>query len=181
MFLYKGSAIGTHWHRNDARLAGFTTAAWNVGPAYAVNHITAHSAPSGYISFTTSFAVAAGYALSGGFVYVIDTALLPLQCQVVDPAAEIVAMVHQNGSQPWHRTFPRLPWHHTGDATLLSAIAKNDLVAQSTPAAQPPPSAPMPPIVQPELRAVTFALRDSEVLLAGNIPSSCIVHAYVLP
>ena len=64
---YRGAALGTYWHKNDARLTGFTS--HHPGAGYSASRVAQHIArgttTSPYVSLTRSFAVAYGYALVG--------------------------------------------------------------------------------------------------------------------
>lgn len=183
MVLYKGAGPGSHWWNNNAQLTGFTVAAaiWNASRM--VRHITAFSHPSPYLSFSASFAVAREYALDGpagaasqaqpGTVYEIDTALCPAQLPLVDPANAILTANPALG-------VGNLPTHHDGGQDLILDIASPALHA--TVLTTPPPrlgnALPAGPAIQRELQAVVFALRDAEVLIAGNVPANCIVGVH---
>ena len=70
---YKGSAIGTHWHANDARQLGFTARAPEANPSTEalIHHIASGTHYSPYISLTRSYAVAWDYAMRGGTADII--------------------------------------------------------------------------------------------------------------
>lgn len=169
--LYKGAGPGTHWHLNDARLSGFTSAANSVANRNAVvRHIVAYSHPSPLVSLSSSFAVAREYALSGpaglatkaapGFVYEIDLSVVPrASAAVLDPLLMVVrsALSHMHsGAQSLilavAQNLPFAPCHHSGGKSL-------------------------PPTVPQELRALVYALRDAEVL-APVVPSACVVNRH---
>ena len=167
--LYKGAGPGTHWHLNDARLSGFTSAANGVANRNAVvRHIVAYSHPSPLVSLTSSFAVAREYAISGpagwatkaapGFIYEIDLSMLS-GSKVFDPILMVVkkALSHMHsGAQDLilavAQNLPFVPCHHAGGKAL-------------------------PPTVPQELRALVYALRDAEVL-APVVPSACVVNRH---
>lgn len=170
--LYKGAGPGTWWHVNDPRTtpAGFWGGAANAGTVNAtVRHITAYSWPSPYLSFTTSFAIARSYALSGpkgvasrsnpGFVYEIDLSTLSFPPTLIDPVQHIVG---SNGG--WaHR--------HEGAPTLIEEIAKG---AQSYSLSHRSGGPQRAPAVQTDLIALVFAIRDAEILVAGGLSSAAI-------
>lgn len=166
---YKGAGPGTHWHVNDARLTGFTSAASSVQNRNAViRHIVAYSHPSPLISLTSSFAVAREYAISGpaglatksspGYVYEVDLTVIS-KPQVLDP----VLAIAKGG----------LSHMHTGHQSLILAIAQALAVLPSLHAG----SKLLPPSVPQELRALVYALRDAEVL-AAVVPSACLTNRH---
>lgn len=177
MRLYKGASDGSHWFRNDPRTGhGFASTPGIQDVHAIVSHITSYSHPSPFLSFTASPAVARSYALPAGGtrgrIYVIETTTLA--AELVDPAAEIT---RGYGSLTKH-TGHLWPTHHDGDQELLGALA----------AGRAPPS-PVPhlrnttrvPVFQPSLQALVYALRDAEVLVSGNIASSCVVDSWDVP
>lgn len=155
--LYKGAGPGTHWHVNDARASGFTSAGTSATNRNAVvRHIVAYSHPSPLVSLTSSFAVAREYAISGpagvatkaapGYVYEIDLSGAS-GIKVFDPLHMVVkaALSHlHSGAQDLilavAQNLPFVPCHHSGGKAL-------------------------PPTVPQELRALVYALRDAEVLV----------------
>jgi hypothetical protein len=168
--LYKGAGPGTHWHSNDARLSGFTSAASSVANRNAVvRHIVAYSHPSPLVSLTSSFAVAREYALSGpaglatkgapGFVYEIDLSVVS-ESSLLDP----LFMVVKGGA---------LSHMHSGAQSLILAVAQNLPFAPCHHAG----GKSLPPAVPQELRALVYALRDAEVL-APVVPSACVVNRH---
>lgn len=178
MRFFKGAAPGTHWWQNDARLMGFSGAAVAQSAAALINHIVNYSWPSPYLSLTASFAIARTYALPGasaqtpGYVYEIDTDVARVQLPLIDPVREIVLNNPPLGST-------QLRTHHDGEQDLIVGIvspAHRQLLA--TAPHRPGGVAQRPPVITDELWAVTWALRDSEVLLVGNAPPGCIVSRY---
>jgi hypothetical protein len=181
MRLFKGASAGSHWYVHDPRTNnGFVSSPGTKDVAAIVNHITNYSHPSPYLSFTASPAIARGYALPiGGSVgriyeiYEIETAKLS-PVELYDPLFEITTAYGKLAKFKG----PLWTTHHEGDAGLLSAVAEG-----RTPRAPVPHRrhAQRPPQVGAHLQAVVFALRDAEVLLAGNLPSTCIVDAWDVP
>ena len=119
--LYKGAGPGTHWHINDPRLGGFITGAMPATPNAVVRHITNYSFPSAYLSFSTSFAIARSYALTGpgglatttspGFVYEIDLSAITAAPALVDP----VHSVSSNGM---------FAHNHNGAGALIAEVSQ---------------------------------------------------------
>jgi hypothetical protein len=196
MYLYKGAGPGTHWFINDPRTAGgFLVAPVSSGPSAVIRHIVNYSWPSAYTSFSASFAAACEYALNGpagtasavnpGYVYEIDVQLaLDAGVRFVDPAQVIL------GANPPVGVAGLVPTHHDGGADLIRGIADPLQAAILTTSPRRPtnpavPAGPAsraggPPVVHPHLRAVIFALRDSEVLATTNVGAGCITQRYLV-
>lgn len=174
--LFKGAGPGTHWHRNDPKQSGFTASPMACGHNALLRHITNYSHPSPYLSFSTSFAIAKGYAMVGpgglatpaapGYVYEIDLSAVTTAIQVINPVADIC--LGSNGN---------LVHAHNGGGTLIAELADG---------LDPPTSAPqtgggmLTPAVSKELRALIFAIRDAEVLITVNIPPGAIVNRHLV-
>lgn len=181
MFLYKGAGPGTHWCQQDARFAGFRAAnprAPSLGDL--VQHI-AHgvSHASAYISFSTSYDVAWTYACSGpggeatrtnpGFIYVVDTEKASVGNTFIYPAQEL-------GLHPGDLC-------HDGSANLALGVLLPFLHSQflrAPPLRRGNPPAHQPPSFKQELKALLFALRDSEVLAHNQVDKACIVDREVI-
>ncbi len=169
--LFKGAGPGTHWHANDARTLGFTSAAHRPHTKNAViSHITAYSFPSPYVSLTTSFAVARQYALSGpggiasrktpGYVYEVDLSACTAMPTIFNPVAEVskanLAHAHDGGqslilgvASRTHSRILNVKVLHSGGLRTL-------------------------PNISADMRALVNALRDAEVLV-NTVPSTCVV------
>lgn len=173
--LFKGAGPGTHWHANDPRTSGFTSAATRpVTTNAVVGHIVHYSHPSPLISFTFSFAVARNYALSGtsepatetspGYVWEIDLGAVSEQPAAFDTISEIAKANHA------HR--------HNGDLLLIEGVAAPG--SNGTFLTTPVPLAggrTTIPTVREELQALVFAVRDSEVLL-DKVFAGCVVQRH---
>jgi hypothetical protein len=115
-------------------------------------------------------------------VYEVDLNIAPERASFVDPALEILRGNPELGSPG------RVPTHHDGAQDLIVGIADprwaEVLVAPprrpTTPlvAAGPAAARGGPPVVNPELRALIFAIRDAEVLANIKLPASCITNRY---
>ena len=169
--LFKGAGPGTHWHVNDPRISGFTSAAHRPHTKNAIiSHITAYSFPSPYVSLTTSFAVARQYALAGpggvasrktpGYVYEVDLSACTAAPMIFNPIAEVskANLAHgHDGEQnlilgvasPTHSRILGVKVLHSGGLKTL-------------------------PNISAEMRSLVNALRDAEVLV-NTIPGACIV------
>lgn len=183
---YKGAGPGTHWWTTDARITGFTVGAAVAGAAGVIRHITQASHPSPYLSLTASYDVAVDYALMGpvgvatsavpGYVYEVDLARLPSSHPVVvmEPVKEIASSLPPVG------TVSRLAIHHDGPQNLILGIASRSLHGGllAAPPRRPGTSAPRPPVIDRELEAIVFALRDAEDLLFGSLPAASIVDRH---
>ena len=170
--LYKGAGPGTHWHINDPRLGGFITGAMPATPNAVVRHITNYSFPSAYLSFSTSFAIARSYALTGpgglatttspGFVYEIDLSAITAAPALVDP----VHSVSSNGM---------FAHNHNGAGALIAEVA---LGATAFAQAHQCGGGMLTPAVSGHLRALIFAIRDAEVLIGGNVLAGAVVNRH---
>lgn len=176
---YKGAAVGTQWHKNDARNTGFTP--WrNLLPSTQrlINHIAKGIVTSPYISLTRSYAVALGYALMGtptptptnpAYVYEIEFRedLLHAPLRLVDPVREV-------------STALQLSYLHEGlPSFLLGVVDPNQMGNFLTiPAPQPPPAPPRPPLLTDELDTLVRALRDAEILIEGPIPANYVTNRW---
>lgn len=169
--LFKGAGPGTHWHVNDARILGFTSAAHRPHTKNAViTHITAYSFPSPYVSLTTSFAVARQYALSGpggiasqkipGYVYEVDLSACSAMPAIFNPVAEV--------------SRANLAHAHNGNQSLILGVASQ--IHSRILNAKVPHSGGMRalPNISADMRALVNALRDAEVLV-NAVPSTCVV------
>ncbi len=137
---------------------------------FIISHITAYSQASPFTSFTTSYAIARGYALAGpgglasqgnpGYVYQVDLQQLatPGIFRVFDPVASVVH--GRNGS---------LVHDHNGDAGLLPLLVAG--LASPAPPVQGRFGKTLPLRLAHELQVLVNALRDAEVLVEGSLPS----------
>jgi hypothetical protein len=172
--LFKGAGPGTHWHSNDPQLGGYTSANLPASLNRLLAHVVSYSFPSPYISFTTSFAIAREYALSGpgglasadrpGFVYEVDLSALAVPPTVVDPVAEIADPVHR-----------RLAHDHNGAGALIAQIASRSTALTAAP--QNGGNSRLPNVSN-ELLALIFAIRDAEVLVHGGLLAGAVVNRH---
>ncbi len=170
--LFKGASLGTHWHVNDARTTGFTSAAHRPhSPNAVITHISAYSYPSPYISLTTSFAVARQYALSGpggiaspqnpGYVYEIDLSASTAALRIFNPLEEISTSIG-------------LAHEHNGDQSLILGVASSTHKSVLTTPVHQVGGQMALPNVSHDLKALVNALRDAEILI-DTVPASRIV------
>jgi len=172
--LYKGAGPGTHWHVNDPRLSGFTVGAMANTANRVIGHITNYSFPSAYLSFSTSYAIARSYALTGpvgvassagpGYVYEIDLSAIATAPALVNPISIISGAASLAGAH-----------EHNGAGTLIAEIA----VGLPTPSlAHQCGGLMLTPSVSAELRALIFAIRDAEVLISGSVLAGAVVNRH---
>jgi hypothetical protein len=183
---YRGAGVGTYWHTNDARIAGFRP--WSPQMTPTVNCLTGHIArgtvASPFISLTRSYRVAEDYAKNAGrqrptssqpaYVYRIEIDdPPPVNLTLWDP---IVYTAHHLPS-----AFA-VPYQHDGPPNFLLGVVdpvgmKNYL---SAPYVQPPPGGgtPRPPTLTIELETLVRALRDAEILAVGTVPAACVTFRY---
>jgi hypothetical protein len=172
--LYKGAGPGTHWHVNDARIGGFTTANMAATSNALLRHITNYSYPSAFLSFTTSFAIARSYALTGpagpassanpGRVYEVDLSTLATVPTLTDPIVGISQAT--NGA---------LAHSHDGAGMLIVEVARG--MQQYSPGHHSGGGTRIPSVSQ-SLKALVFAIRDGEVLLGVNVLAAAIVNRH---
>jgi hypothetical protein len=185
---YKGAGPGSFWASNDARHKGFTCRSPGVAasPGRLVHHITKGTSYTPYISLTLSFGVARDYAINTGttsvatvddpgFVYEIElSAPLPVGLVILDPVREVA----NNAPGPLEPG----SYQHDGPPDFLIGVVDPLRMGRylMAPYLQPPPGTgtPRPPRMSDELEALVRALRDAEVIVVGNIPSSAVVNRY---
>jgi hypothetical protein len=183
--LYRGAGPGSWWHVNDARINGFAPHSPGATPSKdrIVNHIARASIKSPYISFSRSFGIARAYALVGpagfasaaspGYVYEIEV-LDDKMCTPIDPVVEISKEL----PSPWESPH----YHHDGSPTFLLGVVDpiNGLAHLQQQCVFPPGSlgTPRAPNLSQEMEVFVRALRDAEVLIRGNIPSSIVHNRY---
>ncbi len=148
-----------------------------------MNHIARASVTSPYISFTHSFGVARAYGLVGpngfastpnpGYVYEIEVSDDTI-CSALDPVVEIATQL----AKPWQNPH----YHHDGSQTfLLGVVDPVHMLAYLQQQCLFPPGTsgtPRTPNLSLELETLVRALRDSEVLICGNVPASFIRNRY---
>jgi hypothetical protein len=186
--LYRGVANGTHWHRNDARVSGFT--AHSRGISHSVNimmmHICQATVFTPYISLTSSLGVACSYAgvassgmataASPGYVYTIDIPNpLPPDIQLYDAVHEIATTI------PSH--LPQTLYQHEGRPEYLLGVADSSfshhlLSYYFDPAGHLTSQNDAP---SQYLRTLVHALRDAELLAYDSIPAKYIKHRIAVP
>ncbi len=123
---YKGAGVGTYWHKNDARLLGFTphTSTMPQTSDRLMHHIARGNTNSPYISLTRSYAIAWDYAVNGnavptstvpGYVYEIElNDPLPAGVILLDPVKEVATAITTPLNPPYQ--------HDGGQDFLLSVI-----------------------------------------------------------
>ena len=175
--LFKGAGPGTHWHQNDARVQGLVGSARSSTVNAIVNHITAYSHPSPYLSVTSSFAIARRYALLGplglaapsapGCVYEIDLSAISNPVKLIDPIKHIASHFRGAGAH-----------EHNGDQVLLSEIAMGNHGAKPYAQAHQLGGRLAMPAVNAQLTALVFAIRDAELLVFGAVPHHAVVQRH---
>lgn len=181
---YRGAGRGTHWHTNDARTNGFTAQQpGTVGSVYQLmNHIARGTTNSPFISLARSYGVALSYAKFGGrayptsahpaYVYQIEiNDPPPPGLQLFDPVMDVAATAASPLTSP--------SYHHDGLPQFLLGVVHPQgrlrrFLRQHYP--QPPPGGgtPRPPNLTIELETLVRALRDTELLALGTIPTACV-------
>jgi hypothetical protein len=184
---YKGVGCGTYLHGTDLRITGIAPrnpgATFNVSTV--MNHIARGTTTSPHISLTKSYGVAEQYARNASriqptvsnpaYVYEIDIPDPPAgMVQVLDPVF-FVASHNQNPlSSP--------SYHHDGTQSFLLGVVEPSVTAIWPPILLRPPGmaggVSRPPNLSVELETMVFALRDSEVLVVGNLPRAYVVNRF---
>jgi hypothetical protein len=186
---YRGAAVGTYWHRNDARLIGFTPQAPGVVPSInrLMGHIARGTVSSPYISLTKSYGVALDYAVSLNYGQTTPTSVSPgyvYEIEIDDPppAGLQISDPIQEVAQILPMPLDLNPYQHDGLPTFLLGIVDPQNMAHflTAPGPQPPPGTgtPRPPNLTIQLEALVRALRDAEILAVGNIPAVCVRNRF---
>ena len=176
--LYKGAGPGTHWHIRDPRSVGFTPQGAFLSSANAMlNHISAFSNQSPYLSFSTSFAIAREYALNGpggfatavqpGYVYEVDLSTLSSRITLFDPVNYISS--NSNGL---------LPHEHNGGYELIAEVAQVAPVVINYTRPRAVGGGVCHPNISISLKALVNAIRDAEILVHGNVPHGAVVRRH---
>jgi hypothetical protein len=179
---FKGAALGSHWHLNDARLSGFT--AINVANSHSgaaiINHIVHGTSNSPYVSITKSWMMALQYARQSRLPDVAATANLPAYIYEIDFTDTTVSLY--DAIVEIGKTLPtphlQIGYAHNGDSRLIAAILNGKLANYLKRAKLTGPpnnnNAAVAPVVSDELRALLLTLRDAEVLVLHAIPRNYI-------
>jgi hypothetical protein len=177
--VYKGVGVNTHHYPTDLRTTGITAR----NPGAVMNevavqqHIARGTTFSPCISLTKSFGIASDYARNFGFaaptkarpayVYELQVPDMPGRA-VIDP------IVFIGSKHPNPLVSPS--YHHDGDQDFLGFVAYPKAHVGIVPHAPRPPgmtgSGTYPVNKSIELETLIFAIRDAEVLVHKNIPSS---------
>ena len=184
---FRGAGVDTYWHKNDARLKGFLPHDPGKArtPSTIINHIKNGTTNSPFVSLTRSYSIAWNYAAYSGYAaptsakpaYVYEIEIydpLPMGLTVLDPIQEIL------------KAFPSplngATYQHDGNTDFLMGIIDPRGMATSltTHIKTPPPggATPRPANLTSELETIVRALRDSELLAIGAIPTNCITNRY---
>ncbi|MBK6854881.1 MAG: hypothetical protein IPG93_25735 [Burkholderiales bacterium] len=138
-----------------------------------LQHIGHYSFPSAFLSFSMSFAVARAYALTGpgglatagapGFVYTVDLSQIATAIVLTDPIQGIRSGV--SGA---------FAHDHNGGPALMGEVARGSGAYSA--AHQPGGGALETPAVSLALKALIYAIRDAEVLIAATVPRAAVTH-----
>ena len=186
---YRGAGVDTHWHlTKDATSTGFipgdTSTTPNTGSL--TQHISRGTTFSPYVSLTRSYGVAWTYAVyaghsqatrnNPGFVYQVElTDPLPPGLALIDPVLEIAQKVLP-------LPIARFSYQHDGEPTFLLGVVDPMRMRRflQTNIRQPPSSGGIQrsPNLTVELETIVRALRDAEILAAGDIPSASVLYRH---
>jgi hypothetical protein len=179
---YRGVGVGSYHHPYDLRLTGLAPA--NPGasctPTTIKHHIARGATTSPCVSLTRSYGVAEDYARNASrtlptpanpaYVYEIDIPdPLPTGVTVIDPLY-VLAAQHQN-------PMASVSYHHDGNQDFLIAVV-NRMMGPPAKVRFPPGAggAPRFPNLTIDLEAMVYVLRDAEVLVLGNLPTTCVTN-----
>jgi hypothetical protein len=176
--LYRGVGVGTYWHAIDARVTGFTArnpALPSSVPAM-IAHISHASPLTPYISFVRSYAVAETYARDAGrqfpsketpgYIYAVDISE-SAEFLLIDPIVPLACNLSSL----------REPYH-TGNQKLLHGILNPVVFGADLVSPIGGPMTTSRPQISPELEALIYVLRDTEVLAIGNVPAAAVIDRY---
>ncbi len=183
---YKGIGVGTFLHAKDLRVTGI--APRNPGAIHSnvdlMFHVARGTTVSPYVSLTRSFGVARDYAIDASrtrpsatqpaYVYSVDIA--PSHgVTILDPTWEVAK---HNGNP-----FASPSYQHDGAQSFLLGVVDPVMMGAylSAPCPQPRIAAGgtvRAPNLSLELETMVRALRDSELVVVGNIPRSCVSNRF---
>jgi hypothetical protein len=182
---YRGAGIGSHWYNNDARVSGFAPHSPGATPSIdrVMYHVARGSTVSPYISFSRSFGIARADGITGksgfataarpGYVYEIEISDDKI-CKLIDPVVEVAASLNR----PWEN----VSYQHDGAQSFLLGVVDpaNMLNHLQASVVSPPGSAGTSRAANLSMQVETLvrALRDSEVLVLGNVPASVLRYRY---
>jgi len=184
---YRGAAVGTWWHKRDARKFGFTPNNPGIEATSdrLMNHIARGTVSSPYVSLTRSYSVAWSYATfasRGGlptarrpaYVYEIEiNNPCPRGLELIDPVKELGKML----PDPLETN----SYQHDGLPSFLLGVVDSSMVHHlHAPILHPPPGGgtSRPALLSLQLETLIRAMRDAEILALGTIPTSCIRTRY---
>jgi hypothetical protein len=179
---YRGVGVGSYHYSRDLRLTGLSPA--NVGgqnnATTVMHHIAWGTITSPYISLTKSYGVAEDYARNASrvpptptkpaHVYEMDIPVPPPHGVLIIDPLYIIAAQHQNPLTS--------KYHHDGNQDFLLGVVNRAMATGVTKVRHPPGmgGAPRFPNLSVELEALTYVLRDAEVLVVGNLPTNCFTN-----
>jgi hypothetical protein len=186
---YRGAGVGTYWHAKDARLFGFIPQSPGSMPSpdSIMHHIARATVTSRFVSMTRSYGVAKDYAINASRI--LPSSSNPAyvyKIEIDDPSRYGVELVDPIIEIAKHLPNPPcddLTYHHDGAPSFLLGVIdpfgrnNHHLTALIE---QPPGSAGTPRAANLTIQLETLvrALRDSEVLASGAIPTTCIVGRF---
>lgn len=187
-FFYRGAGVGTYWHKNDARLHGFTAQSPGAQPTVdrLINHIAKGTVTTPFLSLTRSFGVACSYAAfcgrgtatkdNPGYVYQVELdEPLPAGLQLIDPLKSVA----EDAADPLDP-----PYQHDGLPDFLLGVVSptkmGDLL--KIPYLQPPPGGgtERTPNLTEHFETLVRVLRDAEILACGTIPAKAIENRFLV-
>jgi hypothetical protein len=184
---YRGVGVGTYHHSHDLRATGIAPRhpGGQCNATTVMQHIARGTTASCCISLTKSYGVAEDYARNASrspptaanpaHVYDIDIPdPPPTGLLLIDPIY-LVASQNQN-------PLASLSYHHDGNQDFLIGVINPMMAAMPAKVRFPPnmAGASRPPNLTIDLETMVYVLRDAEVLVVGNLPSTCVTYRHLI-
>jgi hypothetical protein len=185
---YKGVGVATFLHPTDLCTTGISPHSPGAGNSVdaMMMHIARAAIRSPFVSLTRSYGIAYVYAKNTGKVfptaanpaYVYEVEINdppPAGVTVYDPIAHVAAQ-HTNA-------LSNISYHHDGDMNFLLGVVSPATMGAHllTPVRHPAPGGtPRPANLSIQVETFTRALRDSEILVYGTIPATCVITRYLI-
>jgi hypothetical protein len=180
---YRGVGVGTYHHGFDLRITGIAPRSPGASytPTSVMHHIARGTTTSPCVSLTRSYGVAEDYARNASRA--VPTAARPAHVYEIEipdpppiPVVDPVFVVASQNQNP----LTAHSYHHDGNQAFLLGVV-NPAVGTPASVRWPPGAAggtPRSPNLSIDLETMVFALRDSEVLLVGNLPRTCVINRF---
>lgn len=158
--------------------------AWQAGlavsPVMMVRHILKMTRVSPFVSLTKSYEIAHDYAVVAAaaatppqtVAYVYELNLSDKDVEIFDPILEIVKEYSL-------LTMPST-YHHDGGTDFVKGLVSDDISIIGKSKKLPGNVLGSPAVLTDELRAISYALRDAELLVKDSVPGRFIVAQHIV-